>query len=357
MTAGLLLRGLDRARSIDLGFRTDGVTALRVQLAPTAYDPAGERRFFDELLPRLEAAGARVGMSSLVPLGDARNYTDFVVPGATPDASQAIPVQDVTPGYFELLGITVLVGRTFRPGDLDLGVILVNESLARLYWPDRSPIGQSVTIGNRPREVVGVVRDAQLNGIGSRGPMYFSPFSANSQGVGEPPVILIPSSMASSVAAAVRAADATAFTEAIPLSEQAHRSLGDARGSARLAGVLAWVALLLATSGVYGVISYSVEQRRREIMIRVALGARPREVVGLVLRRNATPLGLGIVVGLLISAGGSVVLGSQLYGLSPLDPAALAGVAAVLLVAGAAASTIPARRAVRLDPVAALHQE
>jgi len=357
MTAGLLLRGLDRAGSLDLGFRTDGVTALRVQVPPNAYDPAGERRFFDELLQRLEAAGVRVGMSSLMPLGDARNFTDFVVPGATPDASQAIPVQDATPGYFDVLGIPVLVGRTFRPGDRDLGAILVNESLARLYWPDRSPTGQSVIIGNRPREVVGVVRDAQLNGIGSRGPMYFSPFSANSEGVGEPPVILIPSSLASSAAAVVRAADATAFTEAIALSDQAHHSLGDARGSARLAGVLAWLALLLATSGVYGVISYSVEQRRSEIMIRVALGARPREVVGLVLRRNTSPIALGIVVGLVLSAGGSIVLSSQLYGLNPLDPAALAGVAAVLLVAGAAASTIPARRAVRMDPVAALHQE
>jgi predicted permease len=357
MTAGLLLRGLDRAGSLDLGFRTDGVTALRVQLPPNAYDAAAERRFFDDLLPLLQAGNARVGMSSLLPLGDARNFTDFVVPDATPDVSQAMPVQDATPGYFEVLGIPVLVGRTFGPGDRDLGAIMVNQSLARLYWPDRSPIGQSVTIGNRPREVVGVVRDAQLNGIGSRGPMYFTPFAANSQGVGEPPVILLPSPMASSAAAAVRAADATAFTEAIPLSEQAHRSLGDARGSARLAGVLAWLALLLATSGVYGVISYSVEQRRREIMIRVALGARPRGVVGLVLRSNATPIGLGIVVGILISAGGSVLLNSQLYGLSPLDPAALAGVATVLLVAGAAASTIPARRAVRMDPVAALHQE
>jgi hypothetical protein len=326
-------------------------------LPPNAYDAAAERRFFDDLLPLLQAGNARVGMSSLLPLGDASNFTDFVVPDATPDVSQAMPVQDATPGYFEVLGIPVLVGRTFGPGDRDLGAIMVNQSLARLYWPDRSPIGQSVTIGNRPREVLGVVRDAQLNGIGSRGPMYFSPFAANSQGVGEPPVILLPSPMASSAAAVVRAADATAFTEAIPLSEQAHRSLGDARGSARLAGVLAWLALLLATSGVYGVISYSVEQRRREIMIRVALGARPRGVVGLVLRSNATPIGLGIVVGILISAGGSVLLNSQLYGLSPLDPAALAGVATVLLVAGAAASTIPARRAVRMDPVAALHQE
>jgi predicted permease len=357
MTAGLLLRGLDHARSLDLRFRTDGVTALEVQLPRNAYDAARERAFFDDLLLLLQSGGASVGMTSLVPLGDARNFTDFVVPGGSSELDPLMAVQEATAGYFEVLEIPILAGRTFRSGDRELGAIIVNESLARLYWPDRNPIGQSVTIGNRPREVVGVVRDSQVYGISSSGPMYFAPFAANSQGVGEPPVILVPSGMAPSAAAAVRAADPGAVIEATPLSEQADRSLGDARGAARIAGLLAWVALLLAASGVYGVISYSVEQRRREIGTRIALGARPREVVGLVLRRNATPLGIGLVAGLVISGGGSIVLRSQLYGLNPLDPAAFAGVAAILLLAGTAASAIPARRAVRTDPVTALHQD
>jgi ABC-type antimicrobial peptide transport system permease subunit len=187
--------------------------------------------------------------------------------------------------------------------------------------------------------------------------MYFAPLAANSQGVGEPPVILIPSAMAANALAAVRAADARAVIEVIPMSEQAERSLGDSKSTARLAGVLAWLALLLAMSGVYAVVSYSVERRRREIMIRMALGARSHEVVGLVLRRNVAPLGIGLVVGLVIAVGEAIVLRSQLYGLNPLDPAALAGVAVVLVVAGLAASAIPARRAVRMDPVTAMHQD
>jgi ABC-type antimicrobial peptide transport system permease subunit len=126
---------------------------------------------------------------------------------------------------------------------------------------------------------------------------------------------------------------------------------------ARMAGALGLLALLLATVGVYGVISYSVEQRRREIGIRMALGARPQQVVGLVLRRNARAVTVGLTIGLLIAVGESVVLKSELYGLSPADPLAYAGVLALLLLAAVAASVIPARRAARTDAVTALHHE
>ena len=117
------------------------------------------------------------------------------------------------------------------------------------------------------------------------------------------------------------------------------------------------LALLLATVGVYGVVSYSVEQRRREIGVRMALGALPGQVVALVLRRNARAVTIGLVVGLLIASAGSTVLRSELYGLSPLDPVAYAGVLGLLAMAGLAASAIPARRAARTDAVTALHQD
>jgi ABC-type antimicrobial peptide transport system permease subunit len=124
-----------------------------------------------------------------------------------------------------------------------------------------------------------------------------------------------------------------------------------------MAGALGLLALLLATVGVYGVISYSVEQRRREIGVRMALGARPGQVVGLVLRRNARAVSIGLVVGLAIAAGLTVVLKSELYGLSPMDPLAYAGVLTLLLCAGLAASVIPARRAARTDALLTLHHE
>jgi putative ABC transport system permease protein len=155
----------------------------------------------------------------------------------------------------------------------------------------------------------------------------------------------------------IRRADRDAVIEAISLSEQADRSLADSRSAARLAALLACVALLLATGGVYGVVSYSVEQRRREIGTRIALGARPRAVIALILRRNAMPLAIGLIAGLALAAGASIVLRSQLYGLNPLDPAVLVGLITILMFAGFAASAIPTRRAVRVDPITALNQD
>jgi ABC-type antimicrobial peptide transport system permease subunit len=148
-----------------------------------------------------------------------------------------------------------------------------------------------------------------------------------------------------------------AGTVAITLTEQAERSLGDSIGIARLAGALGLLALLLATVGVYGVVSYSVEQRRREIGIRMALGARPGEIAVLVLRRNSRGVIFGLVVGLGIAIALSTVLESELHGLSPFDPIAYGGVVALLLGAATVASLVPARRAARMDPVTALHHD
>jgi putative ABC transport system permease protein len=188
-------------------------------------------------------------------------------------------------------------------------------------------------------------------------PTYFAPFVPDGDLVRSPAAVLLPSRMAGAAVAILRDMDAGAATEAIPLSEQVEHSLGDTAGIARMAGALGLLALLLAAVGVYGVISYSVEQRRREIGVRMALGARPGQVVGLILRTNARAVAAGLAVGLTLAAGESVVLKSQLYGLSPADPLAYSGVLAVLLLAGVAASVIPARRAARTDAVTALRHE
>jgi predicted lysophospholipase L1 biosynthesis ABC-type transport system permease subunit len=214
-----------------------------------------------------------------------------------------------------------------------------------------------VTIGGRPREVVGVVRDAQVYGIGQVQPIYFAPFVPDGNLVRGPAALLLPSQMAAPAVRILREMDARIATEAIPLTAQLNRSLGDTVGVARMAGALGLMALLLATVGVYGVISYSVEQRRREIGVRMALGARPGQVVRLVLRRNARAVAIGLAVGLAIAAGLTVVLKSELYGLSPVDPLAYAGVLTLLLLAGLAASVIPARRAARTDALLTLHHE
>jgi len=352
MAAGLLVRGLDRARSLDLGFRTEGVTAVQVTLPANAYDPASEQAFFDTLVARLDSGGRTAGVSLVVPLSGRREYTGL---GAVCAGQGLLLQQWVTGGYFDVLQIPVVAGRNFFPEDRGRRSMLVNETLANVCWPERSPVGLVVNDGQA--EIVGVVRDAQIAGIGAVPPTFFAQYVPDGGLVGSPAVVLLPSAMASTAVAAVRDMDPGAATEEILLSEQVDRSLGTTAGVARMAGTLGLLALLLATVGVYGVISYSVEQRRRELGVRMALGARPSQVVGLVLRRNARAVAAGLVVGMATAAGESVVLKSQLYGLSPIDPLAYAGVLALLLVAGVAASAMPALRAARTDAVTALHYE
>ena len=353
--AGLLVRGLDRARSLDLGFRTDGITAIEVVLPPNAYDAARERQLFDELAERLETTGQPVAISQHTPVSFG-GYTPAACFGGT-TFEHPVYFQAVTPRYFELLQIPLAAGRTLLPEDRQRGGILVNETFARLCWPDRSPVGQVEKLGGVEREVVGVVRDAQLNFVGSDVPTFFESFGRNDGAARRSATIVLPSAMTAAAIAAVRALEPRAAAPVVTLDEQVRRSLGETVGVARIAGALGLLALLLAAVGVYGVVSYTVEQRRREIAVRMALGARPDQVIRLVLHGNAAALGAGLVVGFAIAAGESVFLRSLLYGLSPADPLAYGGVLLVLLLVGIAASVVPARRAVRTDPTTVLHYE
>jgi predicted permease len=354
VAAGLLVRALQHARSVDVGFRIEGVTAVRVTLPPNAYNPAGESAFYDDIVARLSSAGSPAAVSLLVPLAVQREYTDFEAACAS---RSFIATQRVSPDFFEVLSIPVLAGRGLLPEDRARGSIVVNETLARQCWPDANPLGKTVRISDRVHEVVGIAGDAQLTEVGALVPTYFAPFAPDGILVRGPATLLVPSSRTAAAIAVLRGKDQRAAAEVIPLTEQADRSLDDNRGVARLAGALGLLALLLATVGVYGVISYSVEQRRREIGVRMALGARRGQVMGVVLRSNAGALAIGLAAGLAIAVGESVALRSQLYGLSPADPLAYAGVLAALLLASLAAAWIPARRATRVDPLVALRYE
>jgi ABC-type lipoprotein release transport system permease subunit len=216
--------------------------------------------------------------------------------------------------------------------------------------------GQVQEIGGNRLEIVGVARDAQLHGTGGVDPIVFMPFAPGPVFRGEA-VLLAPTPLAERAAAVVRGLDARATTEVITMSEQVERWLGDSRGLARLAGTIGFLALLLATVGVYGVFSYYVEQRRRELGLRIALGAQSGQVVWLVVRQNAAALFGGLAAGLLVAVGESIVLQAELHGMSPADPFAYLGVLLVMLVAGVAACIVPARRAARTEPNTVLHYE
>jgi predicted permease len=353
LAAALLVRGVDRARSLDLGFQTAGVTALRVTLPPNTYDLAREAAFYEELVASLQAGGAPAAVSMLLPLGERWENTGFGVQCNT----DRIVTQRVSRGFFDVLKIPLVAGGTFRRNGEGPQSMVVDESLARACWGNRSPVGETMTIFGRVHEVVGVVRDAQLQRVGLVQPTYYAPFIPDGDLVSGPAFVLVPSEVAGAAAAAVRRLDSRAAAEPILLGEQVNRSLGYSTNVARIAGALGLLALVLATVGVYGVISYSVERQRREIGVRMALGARPQQIVGMVLRVNGGAVVVGSIVGLVLAGAASLILRNQLYGLSPLDPVAYVAVLVLLALAALAASVLPARRAARTNPTTALQQD
>ena len=289
----------------------------------------------------------------LLPLGERWENTGF---GAQCNTDRIV-TQRVSPGFFGVLGIPMVAGGTFGASGAGAQSIVVDESLARACWGDRNPLGETVSMFGSVHEVVGVARDAQLQRVGLVQPTYYAPFVPDGSLVSGPAFVLVPSELARAAIEAVRRLDSGAVAEPIPLGEQAARSLGNSTNVAQIAGALGLLALVLATVGVYGVISYSVERQRREIGVRMALGARPQQIIAMVLRANGRAVVVGSIVGLVLAGAASQVLRSQLYGLSPLDPVAYLAVLVLLALAALAASVLPARRAARTDPTTALHQD
>ena len=358
---GLLTRGLLHALSMDLGFKIKGVTMISVNLPSRSYNQARRRAFFDDVVQQMKPFG-QVGVGYPPPAGIIR--APIALTGEKTADVRQVRLGSANAGYFDVLGIPIVGGRNLIPADREPRNILINEAMAREFWPGQNPIGRAVfNSGDRffdraifnggdRVEIVGVVRDAQLTGPGPIEPTFFQQAEATT--------LLVPEALSSIAAAVVRRAEPRAVVTSAPLSDQLERLLpflAATRQAMQVAFALGALALLLATIGVYGVISYSVEQRRREIGIRMALGARSGEILGLILGRNAVPVVCGLAVGLAVSLAGSKVLESLLYGVSRFDPLAYGAVLAVLLAAAAAASAIPARRATRIAPVEALRQE
>ena len=271
-----------------------------------------------------------------------------------------------TPGYFAALGIPLKRGRTFTLDDRagTERVVVVDENLARQYWPNRDPIGQRIRMGDRGQwmtivGIVGNVSHNELVGESDKGTYYQSllqqpPLGAwvvarMRQGLAEQPSL---------IGEAVRGVDPTLpVTRAGAMTALVRRSLAPRRFVVVVLAFFAAVALLMAALGLYGVISYSVSQRVQEIGIRMALGADRRAVLAFVLGQGFTLAVIGGVAGLIGSAAASRVLASQLYNLSPFDPLTFLLTAVVLLTAALAATYLPARAATRVDPLVALRAE
>jgi predicted permease len=369
--AGLFLRSLARLQEVDTGFRPEGVMSASLTLPQGRYgDNDKIAGFYRTLLPRLSSLPGVVSAAVVtsLPFSGSNSAGSFQIEGRETPAGEPGPhgdVRSVSPAYFTAMGIPLRRGRLFGELDVQGGepVALVDELLARQYWPNEDALGKRIRRGNRPwAKVVGVVghvRHTDLAADSGKGVYYF-PLDQAPQRFAS--IVLKasvePSGLAGPMRGAVREVDPSQpLYDPRGMQQRVQGSLGPRRFAVTLLGGFAATALLLSALGLYGVISYSVAQRTQEIGVRMALGAQAGEVLSLVLR-GATGLALaGVAIGLVASYALARALQSQLFEVSPFDPLTFAWTAAVLVLVSLLASYLPARRATRVDPLVALRYE
>ena len=291
------------------------------------------------------------GLAGDAPLSNGRTYTSFRMPGEEASHDRMVAFHAVTSGYFDVLRIPVVAGRNLRSEDSGGLVTLINETAAKRYWPNGA-VGQILVAGTERREIVGVVRDAATTSLGQVEPTLYWPIEGRWT-----PVVLVRSGTAATaqkIEAVVKQIEPRAEVKTAPLEQNFESAVQPAVIGAGIAGALGALALLLASVGMSGVFGYAVRQRTREIGIRMALGAQPREVVWLVIGSSLRALGAGLAAGVAGAVGISRLIAHQFYGVDPLDAAAYAAVLLLLAAAATVATAGPARRATRLDAVAAL---
>lgn len=366
--AGLLTRSLLRVLDTNLGFRPDHTAALRLTPAAGYTGQAGENRYFGEALRLVRAIPGveAVGLTDALPLGRNRSWN----PGAKGRAySRENPPPDsfvrvISDGYLETMHIPLLQGRDFTEHDTDGSkkVVIINQSMARALWPGENPIGKTAIYLDPEREVVGVVGDVRHLSLEEASGLEF--YLPSRQTTDHFPMDLVmrtalaPEVLASEVRRALAPLDPSLATnEFRTLQSVVDRASSPRRFVVLLLASFAGFALLLASLGIYAVISYSVSQRQRELGIRMALGASAGEVRRQILGETFRLAGLGLVVGLPVAWALSRSMSSLLYGIDATDPLTFAGMIATLTAVAAVAGYLPALRASRTNPLVALRAD
>jgi predicted permease len=371
IAAGLFIRSFRSAQSLDPGFDASNVVTASIDLETRGYSAARGRELIRSLPRRLEAAPGIVAVNvvDIVPV-TLSNTTTYLLregdaqpsPGQPPPTPQ-IYTNAVGPGHFRTLGIPLTAGRDFTDLDDDSAprVAIVNETMARRFWPGQTAIGQRLRPARSATqniEIVGVARDSTYVTVGEAArPFMYRPLA---QGYVPRVTLLVRSASASAavrttIVEAVRAIDpALAVFNVTSLSEQMSVSLLPAQVAGTLLGALGALALLLAALGIYGVLSFIVRSRTREIGLRIALGATRSAVVTMVLRQALAWTGTGVAIGIALAILMTRFLAAFLYGAGPNDPVTFVGVIMLLVLVAGIAALVPAVRASRLDPSAAL---
>ncbi len=368
--AGLMARSFVKLLQVDLGFSRDHRVAVNYSISTARHStPAEMRDTYRDMLNRVRAVPGVISAGAIrdLPFRGDGELIGFVPPGVTPSADGELPratLMFTSDGFFSTMGIPLVSGRDLSQQDR-LGApiaLVVNEALAKKYFPDRSPIGQTITFGGPSHfAIVGVVGDVHQGAVDETPEprIYASAYQsfrvkvnlvARTQGD--------PQLMIKRIEDAVRAVDPQqTFTGAFTLDDAVGEAVARPRLLAVLLGLFGTMGLVLGALGIYGVLSYLVTQRTREIGVRVALGARPSSVLGMIVGRGLRLAGLGVVIGIAAALALTRVMQGVLYGVTPTDPLTFVGVAVALLAVAAAASWIPAWRATKVDPLVALRAE
>ncbi|HWS87819.1 MAG TPA: ABC transporter permease [Pyrinomonadaceae bacterium] len=373
--AGLMIKSFLRLQEVDLGFNAEHVLSMRVQLSGTNYrEGARAVAFYEQLVERIEAtpgvqAAAAVGTVFLSSTPNSSWFSIEGRPAFPPNERVEVPIDPVTPNYFRAMGVPLLKGRAFDARDRQdaPAVTVVNETFARRFFPGEEAVGKRIKYGPPDSDgqwitIVGVVGDTRRTGFDAavRPETYLPHAQAPARGM----MLVVRSSAAdpSALANAVRGAVSSLDRE-VPvfqvrtLDELLSGMMAQRRLNMLLLAIFAGVALLLAAVGIFGVMNYAVSQRTHEIGLRVALGAQGRDILRMVVGQGMALVLAGLVLGLVCALALTRLMSSLLYGVSAADPVTYAGIALLLAAVALLACYLPARRAMKVDPMEALRYE
>ena len=360
--AGLLVRGLQQAQSTDLGFDHKNLAVLSMDLTTQGYDEAGATTLHAQLAERLKALPVikSVSLAAIVPFSGLLETTIGIDGG---QAAVNVGANVVSADYFQTLGIPLRRGRQFTEDDARSGQspAVISQAMANRFWPGADPIGMRFKdLAGTSHEVIGVVADISSRQVGQLdGPLFYTPARPDKL-AGLTFVLRTNDNVSASVTAirdVARSLDKDAFIAVEPLAENVSRMLEPARTGAWFSGTVSLLALLIAATGIYGMLSYHVVERTNEIGIRMALGAQRRNVLLLVVSDGMKLAAIGIAIGLVIAIALTKVMGSMLVGIGPTDAFTFVIVSTGALAVALLACYVPARRATKVDPLVALRDE
>jgi predicted permease len=370
VSGGLMLRSVRQQLAVEPGFRADGVVTAELSLPRGRYPAAARVQFVNALLARIQALPQveRAAIGADIPLGGNSNAGSIFVDGVTRDPVRSYRHR-VTPDYFSTLGIPLLGGRAFTSADRDSAqdVAIVSQATARRFWPGKDPIGQQIRFGDQtgPKvTVIGVVGNARYRDLttdlASSEPDVFYSFAQLPDA--DLSLVVRTSGDETSVMAAIQR-EVNALDRGLPLyrvtrmTNLLDQQTATSRFGSMVLASFSAVALLLASIGIYGVLAFVIGLSRREIAIRLALGATSARVVGLIVRQGMVLVGIGVVVGLVGAYFGTAALSTLLFGVTATDPVTFAAVPLLLIAVALGAAYLPSRSAARIDPQLALKSD